>query len=33
VFALPAVQAWCEAARNEHDFIVEDEPYRTRPPG
>ena len=31
VFALPAVRAWCEAARSEHDFIAEDEPYRTRP--
>jgi glutathione S-transferase len=31
VFALPATRAWCEAARNEHDFVVEDEPYRTRP--
>ena len=28
VFALPAMQAWCDAARAEHDFIVEDEPYR-----
>ena len=33
VFALPATQAWSGAARNEHDFIVEDEPYRTRPVG
>jgi glutathione S-transferase len=33
IFALPATRAWCEAARREHDFIVEDEPYRTRPPG
>ena len=33
VFALPATRAWCEAARQEHDFIVEDEPYRTSPPG
>ena len=32
VFALPAAQAWCEAARHEHDFIAEDEPYRTPPP-
>ena len=30
VHALPAMQAWCEAARAEHDFVVEDEPYRTR---
>ena len=28
VFELPAMQAWCAAARAEHDFIVEDEPYR-----
>ncbi len=33
VRSLPAVQAWCEAARHEHDFIAEDEPYRTRPTG
>jgi glutathione S-transferase len=33
IFALPATRAWCEAARQEHDFVVEDEPYRTRPPG
>jgi len=25
---LPAMQAWCDAARAEHDFIAEDEPYR-----
>ena len=30
VLALPAMQAWCEAARAEHDFIEEDEPYRQR---
>jgi glutathione S-transferase len=30
VHALPAMQAWCEAARAEHDFIAEDEPYRQR---
>jgi len=29
VFGLPAMQAWCDAARAEHDFIAEDEPYRT----
>ena len=29
VLALPAMHAWCEAARAEHDFIAEDEPYRT----
>ena len=28
VHALPAMQAWCDAARAEHDFIAEDEPYR-----
>jgi len=28
VFGLPAMQAWCDAARAEHDFIAEDEPYR-----
>lgn len=33
VFSLPAMHAWCEAARREHDFIAEDEPYRTRPTG
>ena len=30
VLALPAMQAWCDAARAEHDFIEEDEPYRRR---
>jgi glutathione S-transferase len=29
IHALAAMQAWCAAARAEHDFIVEDEPYRT----
>ena len=28
VLALPSVRAWCDAAREEHDFIKEDEPYR-----
>ncbi len=28
--ALPAMQAWCEAARAENDFLEEDEPYRQR---
>jgi len=28
VHALPAMQAWCAAARKEHDFVAEDEPYR-----
>ena len=31
VHALPAMQAWCAAAREEHDFIDEDEPYRSPP--
>ncbi|HWH83975.1 MAG TPA: glutathione S-transferase family protein [Burkholderiaceae bacterium] len=31
VFAVPAVQAWCAAAREEHDFIADDEPYRRAP--
>jgi len=30
IHALPAMQEWCAAARDEHDFIVEDEPYRQR---
>ena len=30
VFALPAMQAWCDAARAEHDFLDVDEPYRSR---
>ena len=30
ILALPAMRAWCEAARAEHDFIEEDEPYRQR---
>ena len=30
VHDLPAMRAWCDAARGEHDFVVEDEPYRTR---
>lgn len=28
VLSLPSVVAWCEAARNEHNFIAHDEPYR-----
>ena len=31
VHALPAMQARCAAARSEHDFITEDEPYRPSP--
>ncbi|MDQ6640277.1 MAG: glutathione S-transferase family protein [Pseudomonadota bacterium] len=30
VHALPAMRAWCEAARAENDFLEEDEPYRQR---
>jgi glutathione S-transferase len=30
IHAVPAMQAWCEAARQENDFIEEDEPYRQR---
>lgn len=30
VHALPAMQAWCQAARRENDFLEEDEPYRQR---
>ena len=28
VLALRSVRSWCDAARAEHDFIQEDEPYR-----
>lgn len=28
--AVPAFVVWAEAARVEHDFVLEDEPYRTR---
>ena len=31
IHALPAMQEWCAAARDEHDFLAEDEPYRQRP--
>ena len=31
ILGLPAMQAWCTAARSERDFIPEDEPYRQRP--
>jgi len=27
---LPSMRRWCDAARAEHEFVVEDEPYRTR---
>jgi glutathione S-transferase len=30
---LPAMQEWSAAARAEHDFLVEDEPYRSAPGG
>jgi len=30
IHALPSMRAWCEAACAEHEFIVEDEPYRTQ---
>ena len=30
VHGLAAMRAWCEAARGEHDFVADDEPYRTR---
>ena len=31
VLALPAMRAWSEAARAEHDFLAFDEPYRSAP--
>lgn len=31
IHALPAMQAWCAAARGEHEFVLDDEPYRSRP--
>ena len=31
IWALPSMQAWRTEALAEHDFIAEDEPYRTRP--
>ena len=30
IHALPSMRRWCDAARAEHEFVVEDEPYRTR---
>ena len=30
IHALPAMRAWCDAARAENDFLEEDEPYRQR---
>jgi len=32
VSALPAVMEWNDAARREHDFLEDDEPYRQPPP-
>lgn len=31
VLGLPSMQAWCAAARAEHTFVPEDEPYRAEP--
>ena len=31
VLALPGMRAWTEAALAEHDFVVENEPYRPAP--
>jgi len=31
ILALPAMHEWSTAARAEHDFVEEDEPYRQRP--
>jgi len=31
VLALPAMQEWAAAAREERDFVADDEPYRTEP--
>jgi glutathione S-transferase len=30
IHGLPAMREWCAAARDEHDFIEDDEPYRQR---
>ena len=30
IHTLPAMREWCAAARDEHDFIEDDEPYRQR---
>jgi len=30
IFERPSMRAWCETALAEHDFIEEDEPYRTQ---
>ncbi|CAH0446474.1 hypothetical protein LMG10661_02553 [Ralstonia syzygii subsp. syzygii] len=29
ILNLPAMQEWIEGARGEHDFLADDEPYRT----
>jgi len=31
ILALPAMQEWAAAAREERDFVADDEPYRTQP--
>jgi glutathione S-transferase len=31
MLALPAMQEWVAAAREERDFVPADEPYRTEP--
>jgi glutathione S-transferase len=31
ILALPAMRQWCDDARAEHDFLPEDEPYRSAP--
>lgn len=31
IFALPAVRRWVDEAMAEHDWLAEDEPYRSRP--
>lgn len=31
MLALPAMQEWTQAALAEHDFVADDEPYRTKP--
>ena len=31
VAALASVRAWCDEARREHRFVIEDEPYRAGP--
>jgi len=31
IHSLPSMQAWVRDAKAEHDFIADDEPYRTAP--